>query len=911
MKERLFINIGSVSRKNTIHLILILFLLLSFSCSTKKNTALTRFYHGLTTKYNILFNGSESFKEGKTKYEDAYEDDYSQVLPVFVYGEEEIAAGIKPQMDRTIDKSTKSIRLHSITKKPQEKDNMSEKDKQFYNKNEYNIFIDDAYLLMGKAFFYQSDYASAIRIFNFIIKQYDDEKTKYMAYNWLVRSNVEIKDFREAQNLIDFLVSDMDYPEKLNYELNRTIADFYLKQQQFTQAEPYVAEALELVRKKKQKIRLTFIYAQLNEELGNYNVASDLYESVIKMNPSYEMAFNAKIKRATLFTGGKSIKSIEVELLKMLKDDKNIDYQDQIYYALGELEMKNMNINQAIAYYQLSASTNISNTNQKGLTYLALANIFFDRTEYTESQAYFDSAVVSLDPDFPGYIELARKNRYLSKLVKNLRIVETQDSLQMVAQMPEKERDLFIQQIIQNIREKEAEERERQRNEETRDLNDLGRSTRPSTSIDQGGKWYFYNPSAKSFGQPEFRRRWGNRKLEDNWRRKNKQMMGVEQIAESDFSDEVIDNKAGLDNKSPDYYMVDLPLTDSAMVKSHEKIQTALFNVGEVYKNDLKEYSMAIDAYKDLIERYPESEYKVPAYYNLYKVYRDKGDLAQSEVYRNMIIRNYPETKYAKVLLDPNYFKQFEEEEKERKEYYAQTLELYKQKKFSNVIRRCNVGLNKYNEPEYLPKYSYLRALAMGEVYGVTVLKSELEKVIENYKTDPVSNEAENLLASIKQNELKSLKDINIAEKTDTTTGAATPSDEVVQKTMAEIEKMYSYMPETKHYVAIVIDKNANINQLKFNIINFNLDFFIEKSYDIENKELNEFFTIVTIKQFKNAKESLAYSDKFKSELQRIFNDVETSDYQTFVISEKNLETLMDEKMVRDYLLFYNKNYQE
>ncbi len=880
-------------------------------CSTKKNTGITRFYHGLTTKYNILFNGSESFKEGKRKYQQSHIDDYSQVLPIFVYGDEDLASGIKPQMDRTIEKSTKSIRLHSITKKPDEKGNMSEKDKEFYNKNEYNIFIDDAYLLMGKAFFYQYDYPSAIRIFNFIIKQYDDEKTKYMAYNWLVRSNVEMKDFREAQNIIDFLVSDIDYPEKLNYELNRTIADFYLKQQKFEQAEPHVAKALTLVKKKQDKIRLTFIHAQLNEELKKYTIASELYESVIKMNPSYEMAFNAKIKRATLFTGGKSAKSIKAELIDMLKDDKNIDYQDQIYYALGELEMKNNNINQAIEYYQMSANTNISNTNQKGLTYLALANIFFDRSDYTESQAYFDSAVISLDPEFPGYIELARKNRYLSKLVKNLRIVETEDSLQMVAQMPEKERNEFIQQIIQNLREKEAAELEQQRNEEMRDLNDLGSSARPSTSLDQGGKWYFYNPSAKSFGQPEFRRRWGNRKLEDNWRRKNKQMMGVEQITESGFTDEVIDKKIGLDAKSAEYYMIDLPLTDSALIKSHEKIQSALYQVGEVYKNDLKEYSMAIEAYKNLIDRYPDSDYKVPAYYSLYKVYKEKGDLTQAEVYRNMIIRNYPETKYAKVLLDPNYFKQFEKEEKERKEYYTQTLNLYKQKKYSEVIRRCNVGLNKYNEPEYLPKYSYLRALAMGEVYGVTVLKTELEKIAEDYKEDPVSGSAENLLTSIKENELKSLKDLKLAERADTSSGKDTTSDEVVQKTLEEIEKIYSYSPETKHYMAIVIDKKSDINQLKFNIINFNLDFYIEKSYDVENKDLNQFFAIITIKQFKNAKEALTYANQFNTELERVMNDVNTDDYRTFVISDKNLAALMNEKMVSDYLIFYNKNYQE
>ena len=217
-------------------LIIVIILIIS-GCSTKKNTGLTRFYHGLTTKYNILFNGTESYKAGHKKYNESYTDDYSRVLPIFTYGDEELASGIKSQMDRTIEKSTKSIRLHSITKKPdKKKDVLSEKDKAFYSKKEYNAYIDDSYIVMGKAFFYQRDYISAIRIFDFITKQYDDEKSIYRAYNWLVRSNVEIEDFREAQNIIDFLISDIDYPEKLNYELNLTLADFYLKQQMFIEA---------------------------------------------------------------------------------------------------------------------------------------------------------------------------------------------------------------------------------------------------------------------------------------------------------------------------------------------------------------------------------------------------------------------------------------------------------------------------------------------------------------------------------------------------------------------------------------------------------------------------------------------------------------------------------------------------
>lgn len=882
------------------------------SCSTKKNTGATRFYHGLTTKYNILFNGTESYKEGVKKYEESYQDDYSQVLPIFTYGDEELASGTKPQMDRTIEKSTKSIRLHSITKKPdQGKGGMTEKDKAFYSKNEFNAYIDDAYLVMGKAFFFQADYESAIRIFDFIIKQYDDEKTKYLAYNWLVRSNVQLKDFREAQTIINFLTSDIDYPEKLNYQFNLTLSDFYLKQQKFSEAEPYVSEALNLVKKKKEKLRLTFIYAQLQEELKKPKVASEYYEMVIKMNPSYEMAFNAKIKRATLFTGGKSAKSIKAELLDMLKDDKNIEYQDQIYFALGDLEMKNNNVNQAVEYYQKSAKASISNTNQKAITYLALANIFFGRTDYVESQAYFDSAVVSLDPDFPGYSDLSRKNQYLSKLVKNLKQVELQDSLQMVAALSETERTKFIQKIIQDVKNKEVADLEKQRAQELLESNDFNRtSTRPATSSSESGKWYYYNPSAKSFGQPEFKRKWGTRKLEDNWRRKNKQMLGFEQITETEVTDEVIDNKLGLDNKSPEYYLVDLPLTDSAIAISHQKIQTALFNVGEVYRNDLKDYPMAIDAYKELIERYPESDYKVPAYYSLYKVYLQQDDLNQADVYKNMIIRNYPDSKYAKVLVDPNYFKQFEQEEIERKEHYTKSLDLYKQSKYSEVIRRCNVALSKNIDSEYTPKYRYLRALAMGEVYGISVLKGELEKITTEFKSDPVAKSSEDLLVSIQENELKNLNNITFKQNADTSAESNIEQNVIAQKTIEEIEKTYSYNPEVNHYLLVVVEKKADVNQLKFNIINFNLDFYIEKNFDIESNELNDFFKLITVKQFKNAEEGLEYFNKFKSEQNRVFSEVNSSDFQFFIISETNLAILTKEKMVRDYLLFFNKNYQ-
>ncbi|MEE4197971.1 MAG: tetratricopeptide repeat protein [Bacteroidales bacterium] len=900
-----------MSIKQKKYLFSVLILIFLAGCSTQKNTGINRFYHALTTKYNILFNGGESFKEGVKQYQESYQDDYSRILPIFKYGDEEMVSGLKAQMDRAIEKSSKSIKMHSITAKPdQGRGVLSSKEKAFYNKNEYNIFIDDAYLLMGKAFFYQMEYQSAIQTFNFIINQYDDPETKYLAYNWLIRSYVELKDFREAKDNLDLILTEIEYPEEIEYERNLTAADFYLKQNKVLEAESYVEAALEQAKKKKDKLRLTFIHAQINEELNQAGEASILYERVIKMNPPYEMAFNAKIKRAALFSGSdRSGKTIEAELLKMLKDEKNKEYQDQIYYALGELEMRRKNVEKAIEYYQLSAQSSMGNRNQKGLTFLALANIFFEQHKYMDSQAYFDSAVVSIDPEFPGYKELNRKNTYLSKLVKNLKTVQHQDSLQMVAAMSEKERTDFIQKIIQQRKAEEAEQKRRERENNNRGMYTTSRN-RNYALDDQSGKWYFYNQTAKSFGEPEFRRRWGDRKLEDNWRRSNKQVLGVEQITQAEMNDEILDPKKGLDENKPEFYLVELPLNDSAMEVSHKKIQHALYNVGEVYRNDLKDYPLAIDAYQELIDRYPESSYKVAAYYSLYKVYEQQNNPGQADIYKNMIIRNYPDSKYAKVLLDPEYFKQFEKEEQQKRNDYIQTLNLYKNQNYREVILRCDNALKKAENSEFIPKYRYLKTLSIGELYGVSSIKKELEAIIEEFPADPVASSSEELLAAIRENELKQIqnkRESSMAEDESPESG----KDQLTQKTLEEIAKIYTYNPKIKHLLGIAINKSADINQLKFNLINFNLDFFIQESYDVENKNLNEFTQVVLVKDFENVQKAEEYYNQFKAQERIIFTEIKTTDFQYFIISQENLDNLFQEKSVGDYLIFFRNNYTQ
>jgi tetratricopeptide (TPR) repeat protein len=877
-------------------------------CAARRNTALNRTYHSVTARYNIIFNGSESFKEGLLKYEQSYTDNYALILPVFIYGNPELATSIKSEMDRSIEKSSKAIKLHSITKKPEaKKGKMTEKEKQFYSKNEFNSYIDESYLLMGKAFFYQGDYSSAIQTFEYIIKQFDDEKSKYMAYNWLVRANIERKDFREAQHILEIIQHDIKYPDKLKYQLNLTKADFYIKQQNIIAAEPIIKEAIEQAKKKKDKLRLHFIYAQINEKLNKYQLASEYYEKVIKMNPPYEMAFNAKIKRASMFTGGKSGGSIKAELLEMLDDDKNREYLDQIYYALGDLELKNKNTAQAIEYFKQSTNSSINNTNQKGLSYFALADIFFNQSKYVESQAYSDSAIAMLNPEFPGYSDLARKNKYLSKLVENIKTVEFQDSVQRVAKMSEKDRLAFIQKIIDQLKIKEQQEKERENMAaQPGDLMYARTNIRP-TNLDESGKWYFYNPNAKSFGEPEFRRLWGTRKLEDNWRRSNKQVVGVDQEGQIEISDDIIDNKKGLDNKKPEYYLVDLPLTDSMMAVSHLKIQSSLYNVGEVYRNDLKEDDLAIKAYKDLVNRYTVSDYKVAAYYSLYKIYFSKGDFGQADIYKGMIIGNYPESNYAKVLLDPEFFKEFEKESKEQNEYYLTTLTMFNDKKYSETLVRCDHGINSFNNLDLTPKFKYLKILSIGKVYGQGMLKNELEQFVIDYPKGDMNKAANELLAVVRKNELQQLSEPSFAMENQLSDSSQATN--IVFEDKERIKKLFSYNSKAEHYFVLIIDRAVDINKVKFNSINYNLDFYIQKDYTTENEEFNKFFNSLIVKKFADEKEAMEYYTSIKSQIDKLVENADKDDYQFFVISAENFTSFNAEKAIREYLLFFKDNY--
>jgi tetratricopeptide (TPR) repeat protein len=884
------------NKKIYIYWLLILFVLFS-GCSTQKNTFVTRTYHNITAKYNILFNGDVSFAKGMKKIEDSFKDDYSEVLPIFIYSDEELVKSISPEMDKTIKKGTKLVSLHSITVKPKLKSSkaLSQKKRTFYNKKEFNKWVDNNYLLMGKAHFYKHDFNLAQETFRFILNEFKSEEITYDAQLWLARIYNETGEYKSSEEILTLLEKDENLPMRLKVDFHTTLADFYLKQNNVSSAILHLEKAKDKVKNKRLKVRYTFILAQLYEKEGMHKKASDLYHKVTRMNPPYEMTFNAKINRALAYEKGYgSVKEIEGQLSRMLKDDKNSEYQDQIYYALGNIAYKEGNISKAIKQYKKSVQYNVNNITQKARSYLTLADLYYEMPEYVNAQAYYDSAVTLIDIDYPDYDIIYAKSKSLNSLVKEINTVNLEDSVQRLAKLPKDELLSYIDNLIEQVKKKEQEEIIRKQEQALNKQFGYNMGTDRRTTqqgFSEGVQWYFYNETARSLGYKEFKLKWGNRKLEDNWRRANKNVISFGESVSTEDSDFITDeeskNSKILSNKSREFYLRNIPLTDSMLEISHRLVETALYNMGLIYKNELKDYGKAIDSFKELIKRYPVSEYLLTSYYYLYDIYIKEDNKAMVEMYKNRIISQFPNSTYAKLLTNPDYFKEIEEGQNKIQYYYIETYDNYLNKQYNNVIQQTEYAIETYPDDKLIPQFAYLRTLSIGRTRDIKTFKEELYNIISTYPRTEVAEDAKNIISYLD----KEHPDIKEEE----------------EKEIAI--SLYEFSENTEHFFALVLNKGINANQLMFNVINFNLDNFDDLNLKVESSELNSTQDIITVISFKNKAEALNYYNKTSSD-DSIFKDVNKEGVLKMVISKGNLNILKTDKSADRYLKFFNEYYE-
>lgn len=858
--------------KRTPHIVVaLLLLLITFSCSQEKNTFINRAYHNVTAKFNGYYNAREKIREGQKKYKDGYEEDYKQLLPIFLYPSEDEASSLAPEMDAAIEKCSRVIEMHSMDIKG----------------TEYCKWIDDSWFIIGQAHFYKHEFDKAKEIFEYMTKEYKRQPEKYRGLIWTAKCYMAKERWYDARRVLIELRNDRRIPEEYRVEYLLTEADFQIKQQNYEEAIPRVKDAIPLVRKKDEKTRLLYILAQLYQLEGDSYLSIGFFKEVIKRHPNYEMEFYAKINLATSFSGGGSSDEIIEILSDMLKDDKNIDYFDQIYYALAEIYLKQGDKDKAIEALTLSAKSSTTNTEQKGLSFYKLADLYFKDLEYQTAQKYFDSTTTYLSTEHPDYEYITKVSNSLNELVRNIQIIEREDSLQQLAQLPEDQlEDLLYDKIDQYEREQE----EKARQKENEDFGNMGGAQYNSMPDEGNGKWYFYNPSAVDFGLSEFKRVWGNRKNEDNWRRSDKRSVAVFEDLTGSETESTSDSGRVTDPTDIEFYKQDIPFEPEQLEASNNRLKKAYYDLGLVYNQQLEDNEKAIESFESLVMKYDSSDYHLVTYYRLYRIFVQEDRPSKANYYKDLILNNYPESDYAKLIKNPNYLKEENSEKKEVEEYYKKTYGYYQREYYKACVMNCDESTQLYPDNHMKTKFLLLKAQATGKMGEREKCINLLNQLTAKHGSTEEGKEAAELLAYLKKAEER-----NKAKKEEE----------------ERLAKGYVYNPSSKHTAVLIVpDEKEDLEKVKIAISNFNGQYFKLANLSVSAIFLDKKNQMVSIKNFDDADAALKYYKAFKNN-NSYLKSLNDKGYDLFVIDYENYPIFFSKKNVQEYLEFFSKHYLE
>ena len=872
----------------------VLGLLLLSGCSTKKNTLTRRMYHNLTSHYNIYWNGEKSLQDGDKQLRSTVKDDYTKVLRVYNYGSQQDGMTMNSTLDRALEKTSICVQKHSMK----------------FGSRERVKWIDDAYLVMGKAHFYKHDYIPAKRTFDFVATEYNYNDIAYVANMWLIKTYIQTEEYPKAVATIEQLLAKTSGVNKLPKELMRnvdfTIADYYIATKDYNPAVKYLKNGILLNRDRDLRTRAMFILGQIYMLQGDANRATAQFKKVIKRNPEYEMVFESKMNMAKVGTSSNA-KELYKMMNKMLRDPNNEEYCDRIYYAMAELALREGDEAKAINYLRKSVAAYKDNRIQRAYSSLKAATMLFDRNEYELAQAYYDTAVTSMDRQFEGYDSIMNISQTLNELVMYASVVRDQDSLLRVAAMDSVSRNILIDKIIARVIEQEEMEKEQREYEEQLALmgstvgGDVPKTSEPTNST--GASWYFYNPSSVSRGITEFTKKWGMRKLEDNWRISDKRSLnntGDEGLTEAKNAKAKQDSiNATYTNHDRGYYLQDLPFTMEEKEICDSLIADGLYHLGFLYMDRLSDLPRSIESYERLDSRYPGNKKELPTWYALYKMHKDLNHEEQSLFYKGKIFDKYPNSSYAEFINDPTYFEKLQAQEKEASEFYSKTYDAFEQGQFYRVKMNTERAMRLYeSDTAFMPRFAFLHAVAQGRLVAIDTMAFALYDLVRTYPQSSITPYALEVLQNINEEYHLGLvlTDINNKEGGD----------------QPEVKKAspYVYQPNSEHFVMIVCDsKSVRVDPLMVRISDFNKKEHRTRTFNLKNVVLDDDHSIITIGNFDSESKAADYiSSMFIGDY--VFGGIDKSKYTAIPISSKNYPVFYQAKDLEEYKTFINESKQ-
>ncbi|GEM_PF-184039 len=738
------------------NLLFLIILLIIAGCSLEKKSGFNRAMQNLTAHYNVLFNAKEILRLKLVAYESAFVDNYNEVLAVYP--------------DTTLQSTTPDKDLEEAIAKGN----------KIINIKEQSHYIGDGYLVIAKGNYLEGNYFNANEFFSYVIRSYPDRKDLVQdALTWKARSLMYQGLLPQAKLTIDSAIQNIDpkknksliadiYATKLQYDINA---------QEYADGEAMAKLAIEHCNDRVKRLRLTFILSQLEELNQKPSDAIANYSRLASANVSFEMAFNASLNKIRIEDARDGIKTSRTgRLLQLLKEPNNKDFKDQIYYQVAELQMVDKNVDGAIKNYKLSVRNSVKNQSQKGLSYLRLATIYFkNKSDYLSAKKYYDSTLMALPPNYPGYVSIKKMNTNLKILADAYQVISREDTLQALAKMDQKKRDSVIDKMVNDkILQQQADlaattaaaDSYNSTNNGSADPNNGlpgmpgrrgagGPGQRQGQNNTTGSTFYFYNTAAISSGYSDFKRRWGDRKLEDNWRRSNR---SGSDITANQAAAVVTDPDAPVGMLAPgraqagsagvsgyrNELVKGLPLTPELLAQSNLKVYHAYVDIANFYRDILGDKKEAITAYENILARFPSDPNKASIYYNLYRLYSDI-DPAKSDKYKNLLLKDYADTPFAKIISDPDYAKKLDDVNAEFNGAYNKVFDLYAARKYNEVITGVPQMFNRYPNNRLSAQLLYLKTIAEGHNEKIGPFTDSLKQIASKYPDDklvtPLINE--------------------------------------------------------------------------------------------------------------------------------------------------------------------------
>ena len=879
------------------------------ACSTKKNTAVSRGFHQMKTKYNIYHNGAISFLEGEKAIIEANKDDFSSILNLYPVSNHEAAQAAGSQMDVTIEKCRKCIKLHSIKTRPKvnyEKKRNNPKYAAWLEQEEFNNQMGNAWMMLAKAEFHKGEFLGSISTFNYIIRHYsNDADMVAQCQLWNARAYAEMGWLYEAEDVLNKV--QVDNLSRKHAPLYASVsADIKLKTKQYKEAIPFVKLALPEESKKMYRPRFQFVLGQLYQLFGDRKLAKSAYEKVIKMQPSNEMDFNARLRIAEL---NDSPKEAIKQLNKMAKLDKNKDLLDQIYGAIGNVYLAQKDTTKALEYYTKAIESSTQNGLEKASILVTAGDIYYEQRDYIHASPCYKEATQILSAESEQYARIQRRSETLDELVVEYSVVQLQDSLQALSKLSEAEQRVVVDSIIARLirAEKEAKEKEEQAARDA--ANGVGpRSVNTSNMLGGGSQsrdWYFYNPQLLRSGQQAFRTQWGNRALEDNWRRLSKAMSSsvyddeTEEEFPTDSLAEGAENLAAApmetDDHKPEYYLQQIPKTEEDINQSNEMIAAALYNMVYIYRDRVGDQELSDETFRDFCKRFPTHELLVDLYYMQYLTALKTNDMMEAEQYRQDIMRLFPGTDEAYIVSQPDYFNKLRRMSVEQDSLYEQTYTAYSQNQFALVKENKAYAETNYPLSPLMPRFLFLNAIAVAKTDGQDAFVLQLQDMVARYPDSELASMAKDMLALMGQGAESQVGDLSSLQ--------AKRNIEPTEVTTDSVEVSFDPTRNTPAMLLLVINQDEQLlNQLLYDIALFNFSQFMIKDFDLK-QELN--FTrdqsAVIVSGFEKMDEAEWYHNLLTKNPD-ISQKIIANNAQVICITQTNFEILSQHFTLADYL---------